>query len=284
MIKDLIEIKQLPIIEEQLKTVSKTIDGKIENAKSLVCTEETVKTVKELRASLNKDFKEFETKRKEVKEKVLAPYMQFEEIYKEYITDKFNSADKELKNKIDSVENELKAKKENEIKEYFEEYKIANNIDFIAYEQAKINVTLTASMKSLKAQVKDFIDKIIDDLKLINTQSNKEEILIEYKKDLNVSRAITDVTNRKEQLRRLQEKKINENLENEKKVIQDNLSNLANANISIENINTTQEIKTRIYTIPFKATGTAPQLKGLKDYMEMEGIKYESITSSEDKI
>ena len=43
MIKDLIEIKQLPVIEEQLKTVSKTIDDRIENAKGLACTEESIK-------------------------------------------------------------------------------------------------------------------------------------------------------------------------------------------------------------------------------------------------
>ena len=74
MIKDLIEVKQIPIIEEQLKNVSAVIDERVKNATSLVCTEETVKTIKELRADLNKDFKEFETKRKEVKEQVLKPY------------------------------------------------------------------------------------------------------------------------------------------------------------------------------------------------------------------
>ena len=149
MIKDLIVIKQLPQIEEHLKELSVEVDKKVENAKSLVCTEENVKTIKQVRADLNKEFRETEQQRKIVKEQILAPYMQFENIYKEYISDKYKSADSDLKTKIDIIENELKAKKEQEVKDYFEEYKIANNIDFITYEQARINVTLTASMKSL---------------------------------------------------------------------------------------------------------------------------------------
>jgi hypothetical protein len=151
---NLIVVKQLPVIEQQLKTVSEEIDKKVQNAVSLVCTEETVKTIKELRADLNKDFKEFEAQRKTVKEQVLKPYNNFENVYKECISDKFRNADTILKEKIETVENDLKAKKEKEIKEYFEEYKTANNIDFITYGQARINVTLSASMKSLKEQLK----------------------------------------------------------------------------------------------------------------------------------
>ena len=55
--QDLIVVKQLPIIQEQLKQLSTEIEQKVENAKSLVCTEETVKEVKQVRADLNKEFK-----------------------------------------------------------------------------------------------------------------------------------------------------------------------------------------------------------------------------------
>lgn len=196
MIKDLIEVKQLPIIEQQLRNVSVEIQEKVEKATNLVCTEETVKTIKEVRADLNKDFKEFETQRKIVKETVLKPYNDFESIYKECITDKFRNADTVLKNRIETVENELKAKKEQEVKNYFEEYKNANNVDFVDYKNANINVIKTVSMKSLKEQAKVFIDKIVDDLNLIETQEHKAEILVEYKRTLNVSNAITTVMNR----------------------------------------------------------------------------------------
>ena len=193
---ELIVIKQLPIIEEQLRKVSEEIDEKVKNAVALVCNEDTVKVVKDIRASLNKELKDFEDKRKQIKSEVLKPYEEFESIYKECVSDKYKTADIELKNKIDSTENELKAKREKEVKDYFEEYRQASNIDFIKYENVKINVTLSSSMKSLKEQAKNFIDKISDDLKLIDTQEHKAEILFEYKQSLNVSQAITSVTNR----------------------------------------------------------------------------------------
>ena len=117
MSKNLIIIKQLPQIEEHLKELSTEIDKKVESAKSLVCTEENVKTIKQVRADLNKEFKEVEAQRKAVKEQILAPYMQFEEVYKTYISEKYKSADIDLKQKIDSTENELKKQKEQEIKQ-----------------------------------------------------------------------------------------------------------------------------------------------------------------------
>ena len=274
--QDLIIIKQLPQIEEHLKELSIEVEQKVENAKSLICTEENVKTIKEVRADLNKEFKEVEKQRKAVKEQVLAPYMQFEEVYKQYISDKYKSADIDLKQKVDSVESELKTKKEQEVKDYFEEYKTANDIDFITYEQARINVTLSASMKSLKEQAKSFIDKIADDLNLIETQEHKAEILVEYKQTLNVSNAITTVTNRFkaiEEEKRKQEEQVvhiqmNENHEITKQSHED-LEKAFNREMKETQINQ------KTYTITFKVTETAPRLKKLKDYLIREGYQYE---------
>ena len=118
---ELIIVKQLPIIEEQLKKASDEIDEKVKNAVALVCNEETIKIVKEVRATLNKELKEFEDKRRQVKSEIMKPYEDFESSYKKYISDKYKSADVELKNKIDTVENELKANKKAEIVNYFNE-------------------------------------------------------------------------------------------------------------------------------------------------------------------
>ena len=282
MSKELIIVKQLPEIEEHLKELSMEIDKKVEIAKGLVCTEESIKTIKQVRADLNKEFKELETNRKSVKEQILAPYMQFEEVYKAYISDKYKNADTDLKQKIDNTESELKAQKEQEIKEYFEEYKTANNIDFVTYEQAKINTTLTTSKKSLKEQAKSFIDKIVDDLKLIETQECKEEILVEYKQNLNVSRAIQEVANRHKLLK--EEKRKQEELKN--KQLEEAQTH---ADISIKE----QEVETKkaldnfvieapkiekqeeILILKFTVRGTRTKLKALKDFLENGGYVYE---------
>lgn len=282
MKEGLIVIKQLPQIEEHLKDLSTEIDKKVKDAKSLICTEETVKTVKQVRADLTKDFKNLEEQRKTVKEQILAPYMQFEEIYKTYVSNRYKEADIDLKQKIDSTENELKKQKENEIKDYFEEYKTANNIDFINYEQANINVTLTASKKSLKEQAKKFIDEIVDDLKLIETQECKKEILVEYKQNLNVSKSIQEVANRHKLLE--EEKKKQEELKNKQL---EEAQRQADMSIKTQEVATKNaldnfvieapkiEEQEEILTLKFKVRGTRSKLRELKRFLEDGGYDYE---------
>ncbi len=288
--QDLIVVKQLPQIEEHLKELSLEVEQKVENAKSLVCTEENVTTIKQIRASLNKEFKEVENQRKIVKEQILAPYMQFEEIYKMYISDKYKSADNDLKEKIDSTENELKNIKEQEIKDYFEEYKKANNIDFVTYSQARINVTLSASRKSLKEQAKQFIDKIVDDLKLIDTQEHKAEILVEYKQSLNVSQAITSVTNRfkaieeekkkQEELKRKQleeaQRRADESIRVQTEATRQALENfIPKTEETILQAPVIEEKQEEILTLRFTVKGTRTKLRELKQFLENGGYDYE---------
>ena len=272
--QELIVVKQLPQIEEHLKELSLDVDKKVENAKNLVCTEENVTTIKQIRASLNKEFKEVEQQRKIVKEQILAPYMQFEEIYKTYISDKYKSADNDLKVKIDSIEKELKAKKEQEVKDYFEEYKTANNIDFITYEQTKINTTLSASMKSLKEQAKQFIDKIVDDLKLIETQEHETEILVEYKQTLNVSQAITSVTNRFKAIEE-EKKKIEQEKELQEFVVDTAQESDKYSEQIILNAPSIEEKTEETLTLKFTVRGTRTKLKELKQFLESGGYDYE---------
>lgn len=270
--QELIKVEQLPIIREQLKNISTEIDKEVEQAKSLVCTDENIKTVKEVRAKLNNTFKSLEEKRKEVKKSVMQPYEDFEKVYKECVTDKFKNADADLKAKIDLIETEAKEKKENEVKKYFEEYRQANNIDFVKFEQANINVTLSASLKSLKEQAKAFIEKIVDDLKLIETQEHKAEILVEYKQSLNVSNAITTVTNR---FKALEEEK-------KKQEEQEKLQNFVVEKAKESDKYAEQELQApieekheEILTLRFTVKGTRPKLKALKEFLENGGYDYE---------
>ena len=79
---------------------------------------------------------------------------------------------------------------------YFDEYAQSKSVDFVSLDKLGIKVTLSASLKSLKDKVKESIDKISDDIKLIETQEYSDEMLFEYKKSLNVSQAVTAVTDR----------------------------------------------------------------------------------------
>lgn len=268
--KGIIVVKQLPIIVEQLQEVKAEITAKVEQALSLVCTEDTVKDVKKVRSDLNKELKDYEECRKAVKKAIMTPYEQFEAVYKDCISDTYKKADTELKGKIDSVENELKEQKKAEVKGYFDEYLTATGIDFVTFENANINVTLSASMKSLKEQAKAFVDKIVDDLNLIDTQEHKDEILYEYKQSLNVSNAITTVTNR---YKAIEEAKAREQAEAEAAAKVEEVVE-AVAPPTVEPIAPPVE-EEKTYTLKFTVRGTMPQLKALKEFLKNGGYDYE---------
>lgn len=275
--KGIIVVKQLPIIVEQLQEVKAEVTAKVEQALSLVCTEDTVKDVKKVRSDLNKELKDYEERRKAVKTAIMKPYNDFEEIYKDCISDTYKKADTELKGKIDSVENELKEQKKAEVKGYFDEYLTATGIDFVTFENANINVTLSASMKSLKEQAKAFVDKIVDDLNLIDTQENKDEIMYEYKQSLNVSNAITTVANRykaiEEAKAREEERKAREQAEAEAVAKVEEVVE-AVAPPTVEPIAPPVE-EEKTYTLKFTVRGTMPQLKALKEFLNNGGYDYE---------
>lgn len=277
MDKGIIEVKQLPIIVEQLQEVKAEVTAKVEQALSLVCTEDTVKDVKKVRSDLNKELKDYEERRKAVKKAIMTPCEQFEAVYKDCISDTYKKADTELKGKIDSVENELKEQKRKEVWYYFEELCEANSLDFITFENANINVTLSASMKSLKEQAKAFVDKIVDDLNLIDTQEHKDEILYEYKQSLNVSNAITTVANRykaiEEAKAREEERKAREQAEAEAVAKVEEVVE-AVAPPTVEPIAPPVE-EEKTYTLKFTVRGTMPQLKALKEFLKNGGYDYE---------
>lgn len=277
MDKEIIAVKQLPIIVEQLHEVKAEVTAKVEQALSLVCTEDTVKDVKKVRSELNKELKDYEERRKAVKKAIMTPYEQFEEVYKDCISDTYKNADTELKGKIDSVENELKEKKRKEVLYYFEELCEANSLDFITFENANINVTLSASMKSLKDQARNFVFKIVDDLNLIDTQEHKDEILYEYKQSLNVSNAITTVANRykaiEEAKAREEERKAREQAEAEAAAKVESVVETV-APPTVEPIAPPVE-EEKIYTLNFTVRGTMPQLKALKEFLNNGGYDYE---------
>lgn len=215
MSNEIIVVKQLPVIEQQLAQIKEQVAERVAAVTKLVCTEETVKAVKKARTELNAEFKQWEDKRKEVKKAVITPYEKFEDVYNDCISNSYKTADKLLKQRIDEVENELKAKKAAEVQSYFEEYLASKGIDFVTYAQAGLNVTLSASIKSLKEQGKEFVDRIVSDLALIETFTDlKAEILVEYKKSLNVSDAITGV---KARTRAIQEEQARQATEAERK-------------------------------------------------------------------
>lgn len=196
-----VNIKTLGEITSNIEEVRNFATNLKKYYSNLVFSDESISVAKDEKAKINKLKTEISNYKKDIEKKFNEPLQKFKDLEKEteaILTDTYNT----INNQVILYENNLKAKKEQEVKQYFEELRKVSKIDFITFEQAKINVTLTVSMKSLKEQVNNFIDKISNDLQLIHLQQYKEEILVEYKQNLDVSKAISTVLNRKRNVKK----------------------------------------------------------------------------------
>lgn len=272
------EIKSLGVIEDNISEVKEKVIKLNEYYKNITFTEEIMKQASEEKAKVNKFKSAVAGYRKKIVAEYKKPIETFENTAKE--TEKILSNIYDLINvQTDKYNNDKKEKIKEETKQYFEEYLQSKNIDFVTFEQAHISITLNASKKSLQEQSRTFIDKIVDDLNLIETQEHKAEILVEYKQTLNVSQAITTVTNRFkaiEEEKRKQEEKVvhiemNENYEISKRSYEE-LENVINKPLE-QPITEKQE---ELFTMSFKVKNEPKsRLKLIKEFLENGGYDYE---------
>ena len=283
MNEQLIVVKQLPIIEERLRSASAEVDRIVSEAQALVCDEDSVKAVKAARADLNRRFTALEDQRKAVKAAVLAPYEAFEATYKECVSDKFKAADADLKRKIDDVEGGLRDQKTLRARQYYEELSSAYGIDFVPWGKAcpLIKITLSSSDKNIREQIEALLSHFMDDLHVISQQTYKDEILAEYKQSLSLSNSISHVS------------EIHAAMEAEEKKRAEQAPAEERAREAVERVEACSapevieepadapasvcEPAEPVYTTAFRVTGTLAKLKALKQYMIDNGLVAEKM-------
>ena len=237
---------------------------------SIVISEEDCKDMKKEMASLNKAKDAVKKYRMDIVKKFNEPLDNFVNSAKEtekILTETYDS----LKSQIKKFEDETLNKKTEEVKAYYEEYAQSLHIDFVPFENSGLSVTLSASMKSLKEACKSFLDRIDSDIKLINTLEKEliSEILIEYKKSLNVSNAVITVKDRHKALEEEQKKQeALTALKAEETKVEEKVEEVTAPKV-------VEPVKT--YTAKFKVEATIDQIKDLKTFMDLKGIKYDSI-------
>ena len=283
MNENIITVQQLPVIVyERLESVGQEIDKRIaalDLDKQLV-TEDTKKAVKDTRAMLNKELKDFEEQRKRIKEQVIAPYEAFEKAYNSFIKEKYEKADGILKVKIDEFDKRLKADKEARIRAYFTELCQANNIDFFPFERLCLNIRLNDSDKSLKDIVNTNIDNVVKSLEFIESLTDpdeyKAEVLADYKQTLDVMIAINNAKYRKQQreaeLQRLEAQKAA--AEQARLAAEARAKEVAPLQAPEEvPPPAIQEVTPDLIVTSFTVQGTMEQLKALKAYILSNNIK-----------
>ena len=262
---NIIQIKQLPIIEERLHALKAEIEQKTAEALQLECNDSTLKTVKETRTALRKELEEFEQRRKFIKAQIEQPYKEFEKVYKLCVSDTYKKADTELKAKIDAVEAARKAEKKKKVKEYAEELKATYGLKWLDTDRIIPNVTLSAGFSSLTEKLAAALEKVYGDVESIGDNA---ELLAEYQNTLDLAKATIAVKNR------------HEAIEKAKKQAQETQQQTMAREQAEEKVNQViappivQAVE-KTYKMTFTVVGTISQMKEIKQFLESRGIQYE---------
>lgn len=193
-----------PVISENVTTVTTYIDDTLAMLAALPRDKEGCITAKALRADLRRQLEAWEDQRKAAKNAVMAPYKAAEKTYNEQIKDPLDKADKQLKDWIDSYQNEIKQNCRDELQSYFDELCAVLHIDFVTFGQTGVVVDMaTANLKDPKKArnaIHDFLNRIEEDRRTISAMEHADEIMAEYKLSLSLSAAIAAVNDRHERI------------------------------------------------------------------------------------
>lgn len=279
---DLIQVVQLPVIEERLRSMKEKVTDQTAAAMALVCTDENLAQVRAVRADLNNTFKDLEEQRKAVKKAVMGPYEAFEKVYKECITEPFKNADAVLKGKVAAVEDGIKSECEAKMREYFSELCAAERVDWLKFEWVGLKITLdVARQKShakLREQIAAFVVGVAQAVNTISKMEGAEEIMAEYRQCLDTGRAIGIVQDR------------HQRIEEERQAAEARRAAQEAQAAAVQKVEAVapptvleppvaapapHQEDEKVYKCSFTVRATKAQLKRLKEFMTQEGIRYE---------
>lgn len=269
---EILSIVNLPQTEQALKEISERCKDRLKLAEQMACTEETKQAAKKLRAELNREFAEYEAERKEKTAEYEKPLKMFKDIYNQYIAEPFRNADIALKVKINDVETVQREEKALEVKEYADELKQAYALDWLETERIMPNVTLSASVKSLKAAAKERLDKIKSDIDCIGVIDDSGEMFAEYMNCLDLAAAKIAVEKCKKAVEEAEKAKAaytqNEEVNRQ---VEEKVDMLAPPTAAEE-----EKPEEKKYTMAFTVTGTIQQLKAIKAFLIDNNIDFKN--------
>lgn len=272
-IDKIVKIETLPKIFYELEKVGEYLDEELAKTKDLVATEDNKQEVKKIRTNINNTLEAFETRRKEIKNQCLEAYTLFEEKYNSEVKVKLTNASEDLKSKIVQIENEQLRVKANEVYDFIKEHIIANHLENIliidqVIETAKLKINLSTSLKSLKDDSKAFIERVANEVKLIELENAPSNLLYEYKTNgFDLTKAKLTLLERQKQIIELakQREEVQEVVEQEEKVAE-----------VVEEIVAPKEIVSddEILEVSFTIRTTKDKIIKLKEFLNENEINY----------
>lgn len=270
-----VAVESLLKITENLANCKEEIEQRTAAASLMAVSEENLKEVKKYRAALNKEFAEKEEARKALVKEISKPIEDFKRAYDEFVAQPYKKADRDLKSKIDTVTAALIEEKSEKLKVYFEEYAAEFNISFVKFENLPIKVTQSATMTSLKNQINEYVNKVVEDVEAIKNlpEDEQPEVMAEYKKKLNLSTVLAEYHERK---RRAEE---------EKARLEARREQAKQESIRIERVMETAPVivpaeppkDEKVYRTTFRVCGTKSQLLKLREFLKENEISWETV-------
>lgn len=266
------EIQSIAPITFNFEELKKELIEKSEKYKTAVYTEETITVAKQDRSNLHKLVRAVNDEKIRVKNEIMKPYLPFESQCKELMEIVKAAADN-IDSQIKSYEDNKKAKKLQEIQNYFVEHVgiYEGLIDFeLIFNERWLNVTY--DIDTVFKEINHIISKTKTDLMTIDNMVVNEEtnkLVTEfYFKNINKPNVLGESLNEAkhievrrtqiEEIRKAQEKKAEEQK---------------------QTIIPKQELKEKeqLFELKFKVTLTKNQMFMLKEFFVNNNIKYEKI-------
>ena len=284
---DDITTKRIDWNHEDLK---QKITTRANDYKTLVYTDDNIKEAKKDRADLNKFINVLDTKRKDVKKRILAPYTEFESQVKELI-----GIVEEANNNIDSqVKAYDQKKKEEKLLKVQEIYDgIFGDSDLLSiltwdkvFKPTYLNATTT--LKSIKAEMTELLERVTSELDIINNDDGEYQFEMKeaYLKNFNMTDALTVKQKFEENARRkaeyeakrqaeIEARKERERAEAERVASVGKEQTNENAEIAAaKTVNAVEKVTEQLITLDFRVKATAAQLDGLKNYLKSNNIEF----------
>ncbi len=277
-------VKEIEWNHEELK---KEISAKMEEYKTLVFTENTIKDAKKDRADLNKLKNAFEDERKRIKKLCMDPYNRFEGQVKE-ITSLIEEPIRLIDAQIKEVDQQKKAQKRMQIEDLFRTigFQVFVTLDQI-WDDKWLNATV--SLKNIEEQMKSRMYQIGEDIYTIqNLPEFSFEAMEVYKNTLNLTMAIqegqklSDIQKRKKEHEEALARQKEEEDAGMATAVPENPSEFVD-NPPIPDVKeaeggcdvlvqeTGQE---EVIQLDFRVWGTKEQLMALRDYMKENHLKF----------
>lgn len=277
----LVQVVQLPVIEERLHELKARWEQMAADAEAMVCTDETIQAVKTFRTDIGKEFEEIEAVRKHVKKSIMEPYDRFDAVYKDCVTAAYQKAYAVCTEKISAVETEIKRRCEDGLRDYFAELCAVRHLDWLTYERAGIKVDMASAKaktpKKLREQLAAFVTHVGDSVDRILLLDDAGEIMVEFQNSptLDAAAAICTVHDRKKRIKEQRAAK-----EANKAVLERETESVRKVEALAPPVVMTQEstIKVSLVLYPTKAQfeeKIKPIMRQLKEICDVEGIKYE---------